>query len=97
MDHAGNMKNNITDPHRRLHQGSQQGAARQASLHPKKAGWKITPAGIASLEDKIVQYALVKILNAVYENDFMVLIRGSDLGSWPARCTGRTGHRAGTH
>lgn len=39
MDYAGNMKNNITDLHRRLHQG----AARQASLHPK-SGWKTTPA-----------------------------------------------------
>ena len=43
MDYAGNMKNNITDLHRRLHQGQLQGAARQASLHPK-SGWKTTPA-----------------------------------------------------
>ncbi len=43
MDYAGNMKNNITDLHRRLHQGKLQGAARQASLHPK-SGWKTTPA-----------------------------------------------------
>ncbi len=43
MDYAGNMKNNITDLHRRLHRGQLQGAARQASLHPK-SGWKTTPA-----------------------------------------------------
>jgi hypothetical protein len=43
MDYAGNMKNNITDLHRRLHQAGRQGAARQASLHPK-SGWKTTPA-----------------------------------------------------
>ncbi|VCW64230.1 hypothetical protein BANRA_03513 [Klebsiella pneumoniae] len=54
--------------------GQLQGAARQASLHPKADG-KTTPARHRSLEDKIVQYALVKILNAVYENDFRVLIR----------------------
>jgi retron-type reverse transcriptase len=94
MDYAGNMKNNITDLHRRLHQGSW-GAARQASLHPKADG-KQRPLGIASLEDKIVQYALVKILNAVYENDFMGFSYGFRPGQ-PARCTGRTGHRAGTH
>ncbi|MHA8215409.1 reverse transcriptase domain-containing protein, partial [Klebsiella pneumoniae] len=39
------------------------------------------PLGIASLEDKIVQYALVKILNAVYENDFM----GFSYGFRPGR------------
>nr|QBQ68581.1 Retron-type RNA-directed DNA polymerase [Klebsiella pneumoniae] len=60
--------------------GQLQGAARQASLHPK-SGWKTTPVGIASLEDKIVQYALVKILNAVYENDFM----GFSYGFRPGR------------
>ena len=41
---------------------------------------------------KIVQYALVKILNTVYENDFM----GFSYGLKPARYTGRT-DRAGTH
>ncbi|VCY02328.1 reverse transcriptase domain-containing protein [Klebsiella pneumoniae] len=60
--------------------GQLQGAARQASLHPK-SGWKQRPLGIASLEDKIVQYALVKILNAVYENDFM----GFSYGFRPGR------------
>ncbi len=45
-------KNNITDLHRRLHQGYR-GAARQASLHPK-SGWKTNRSNIASLEDKIV-------------------------------------------
>jgi retron-type reverse transcriptase len=60
--------------------GQLQGAARQASLHPKADG-KQRPLGIASLEDKIVQYALVKILNAVYENDFM----GFSYGFRPGR------------
>ncbi len=46
-----------------------------------KADGKQRPLGIASLEDKIVQYALVKILNAVYENDFM----GFSYGFRPGR------------
>jgi retron-type reverse transcriptase len=29
------------------------------------------PLGIASLEDKIVQRAVVEVLNAIYENDFL--------------------------
>ncbi len=70
MDYAGNMKNNITDLHRRLHQGSYRAQPGRRHYIPKADG-KQRPLGIASLEDKIVQYALVKILNAVYENDFM--------------------------
>ncbi len=42
MDYAGNMKNNITDLHRRLHQGSYR-AQPGRRLHPK-SGWKTTPA-----------------------------------------------------
>jgi retron-type reverse transcriptase len=37
---------------------------------PKPDGWQ-RPLGIASLEDKIVQRAVVEILNAIYETDFL--------------------------
>ncbi|VDA21729.1 Group II intron-encoded protein LtrA [Klebsiella pneumoniae] len=80
MDYAGNMKNNITDLHRRLHQGSYRAQPGRRHYIPKADG-KQRPLGIASLEDKIVQYALVKILNAVYENDFM----GFSYGFRPGR------------
>ncbi|SBZ35176.1 Retron-type reverse transcriptase [Klebsiella pneumoniae] len=69
-DYAENLKVNIADLHRRLHQGSYRAQAGRRHYIPKADG-KQRPLGIASLEDKIVQYALVKILNAVYENDFM--------------------------
>ena len=39
------------------------------------------PLGIASLEDKIVQRAVVEVLNAVYEVDF----RGFSYGFRPGR------------
>ncbi len=80
MDYAGNMKNNITDLHRRLHQGSYRAQPGRRHYIPKADG-KQRPLGIASLEDKTVQYALVKILNAVYENDFM----GFSYGFRPGR------------
>ncbi len=95
MDYAGNMKNNITDLHRRLHQGSYRAQPGRRHYIPKADG-KQRPLGIASLEDKIVQYALVKILNAVRKRLYGVLIRVQTRAK-PARCTGRTGHRAGTH
>ncbi len=69
-DYAENLKVNIADLHRRLHQGSYRAQPGRRHYIPKADG-KQRPLGIASLEDKIVQYALVKILNAVYENDFM--------------------------
>ncbi|WP_227655365.1 hypothetical protein [Klebsiella pneumoniae] len=79
MDYAGNMKNNITDLHRRLHQGSYRAQPGRRHYIPKADG-KQRPLGIASLEDKIVQYALVKILNAVYETTLWGSHTGSDPG-----------------
>ncbi len=74
MDYAGNMKNNITDLHRRLLGRSPAGVTTSQK--------RMENARSASpLEDKIVQYALVKILNAVYENDFM----GFSYGFRPGR------------
>lgn len=79
-DYAENLKVNIADLHRRLHQGSYRAQPGRRHYIPKADG-KQRPLGIASLEDKIVQYALVKILNAVYENDFM----GFSYGFRPGR------------
>ena len=36
-----------------------------------KADGRQRPLGIASLEDKIVQQAVVTVLNAIYEEDFL--------------------------
>jgi hypothetical protein len=46
-----------------------------------KADGRQRPLGIASLEDKIVQRAVVEVLNAVYEVD----IRGFSYGFRPGR------------
>ncbi|EPM8146591.1 group II intron reverse transcriptase/maturase, partial [Klebsiella pneumoniae] len=59
-DYAENLKVNIADLHRRLHQGSYRAQPGRRHYIPKADG-KQRPLGIASLEDKIVQYALVKI------------------------------------
>ncbi len=47
---------------------------------PKPDG-KQRPLGIAALEDKIVQCAVVEVLNAIYEGDFL----GFSYGFWPGR------------
>ena len=49
-------------------------------LIPKPDG-RMRPLGVASLEDKIVQRALVEVLNAVFEADF----KGFSYGFRPGR------------
>ena len=46
-----------------------------------ESGWTRAAVGIAALEDKIVQRAVVEVLNAVYEEDF----QGFSYGLWPGR------------
>ncbi len=43
---------------------------RGVGIIPKPDG-RQRPLGIAALEDKIVQRALVEVLNAIYEEDFL--------------------------
>ena len=47
---------------------------------PKPDG-RLRPLGVAALEDKIVQRALVEVLNAMYEEDFL----GFSYGFRPGR------------
>ena len=47
---------------------------------PKSDG-RLRPLGIAALEDKIVQRAVVEVLNAVYEADFLGFSYGFRPGS----------------
>ena len=46
-----------------------------------KADGRQRPLGIAALEDKIVQRAVVEVLNAIYEQDFL----GFSYGFRPGR------------
>ena len=46
------------------------GRNRPAEVYPE-AGRRQRPLGIAALEDKIVQRAVVEVLNAIYEEDFL--------------------------
>jgi RNA-directed DNA polymerase len=64
-----NLEVNLQDLHVRVQSGRYRAKPSRRVYIPKADG-RQRPLGIASLEDKIVQRAVVGVLNAVYEVDF---------------------------
>lgn len=60
----------LADLHARVHRGAYRALPSRRKMIPKPDG-RERPLGIASLEDKIVQRAMVEILNEIYEADFL--------------------------
>jgi RNA-directed DNA polymerase len=79
------LEANLRDLHERLQRGAYRARPSRRVYIPKADG-RLRPLGIAALEDKIVQRALVEVLNAVYEVDFL----GFSYGFRP----GRSPHQA---
>src|SRR5580704_8541161 len=79
------MENRLTDLHSRVHRGAYRAKPSRRVFIPKPDG-RQRPIGIAALEDKIVQQAVVTILNEIYEVDFL----GFSYGFRP----GRSPHQA---
>lgn len=80
-----NLEERLRDLHARLRRGAYRARPSRRVYIPKADG-KERPLGVASLEDKLVQRAVVRVLNAVYEVDFL----GFSYGFRP----GRDQHRA---
>jgi len=78
--YAERLEDNLRDLHRRLHQGAYRAKPSRRAYIPKTDG-RQRPLGIASLEDKVVQRAVVEVLNAIYETDFL----GFSYGFRPGR------------
>jgi RNA-directed DNA polymerase len=74
------LEANLQDLHVRVQAGRYRATPSRRVYIPKADG-RLRPLGIASLEDKIVQRAVVEVLNAVYEVDF----RGFSYGFRPGR------------
>jgi retron-type reverse transcriptase len=74
------LEDRIADLHSRVHRGAYQAQPSRRVYIPKADG-RQRPLGIAALEDKIVQQAVVTILNQIYEVDF----KGFSYGFRPGR------------
>jgi RNA-directed DNA polymerase len=74
------MEERLADLHRRVHRGAYRAQPARRVYIPKSDGGQ-RPLGIAALEDKIVQQAVVTLLNQIYEEDFV----GFSYGFRPGR------------
>jgi len=79
------LQDRLADLHSRVHRGAYQAQPSRRVYIPKADG-RQRPIGVAALEDKIVQQAVVTILNQIYEVDF----KGFSYGFRP----GRSPHQA---
>ena len=61
---------NLVDLHDRVHRGAYRAQPSRRRMIPKPDG-RERPLGIASLEDKTVQRALVEVFNEIYEAEFL--------------------------
>jgi len=75
-----NLEGNLVELHTRLHRGAYRALPSRRKFIPKGDGG-VRPLGIAALEDKIVQRAVVEVFNAIYEADFL----GFSYGFRPGR------------
>src|ERR1019366_8221430 len=84
-EYESGLEGRLADLHSRVHRGAYRAQPSRRVYIPKADG-RQRPLGVAALEDKIVQHAVVTILNQIYEEDF----RGFSYGFRP----GRSQHQA---
>jgi RNA-directed DNA polymerase len=63
------LPDKLADLHGRVQRGAYRALPSRRQYIPKPDG-RLRPLGVAALEDKIVQRAVVAVLNAIYETDF---------------------------
>jgi group II intron reverse transcriptase/maturase len=80
QDYELGLEDRLQDLHTRVHRGTYRALPVRRRFIPKPDG-RQRPLGIAALEDKVVQRAVVTVLNAIYEEDFL----GFSYGFRPGR------------
>jgi RNA-directed DNA polymerase len=81
QDYEAGLEDKLRDLHARVQRGAYRALPVRRRFIPKPGTDKQRPLGIAALEDKIVQRAVVVVLNAIYEEDFL----GFSYGFRPGR------------
>jgi RNA-directed DNA polymerase len=74
------LEDRLLDLHTRVHTGRYR-AQPSKRIYQEKPDGRLRPIGIAVVEDKVVQHAVVKVLSAIYEEDFL----GFSYGFRPGR------------
>ncbi len=69
-EYAKRLEENLLDLHARVHTGAYRALPSRRKYIPKADG-RQRPFGIAAIEDKIVQAAVVAILTPIYESEFL--------------------------
>src|SRR5437588_2176030 len=80
QEYETGLEDRLVDLHSRVHRGAYRAQPSRRVYIPKADG-RQRPLGIAALEDKIVQQAVVTVLNQIYEEDFL----GFSYGFRPGR------------
>jgi RNA-directed DNA polymerase len=81
-DYGLDLEENLRDLHARVHGCAYRAKPSRRVFIPKPDG-RLRPLGVAALEDKILQRALVEVLNAIYEQDFLGFSYGFRQGRSP--------------
>lgn len=80
QEYGDGLEERLADLHGRIHRGGYRAKPSRRVWIPKTDG-RQRPLGIAALEDKIVQSAVVQVLNQIWEEDFL----GFSYGFRPGR------------
>src|SRR6516225_11075090 len=70
QEYETGVEDRLVDLHGRVHRGAYR-ARPSRRVYIEKEDGRQRPLGVAALEDKIVQQAVVIILNQIYEEDFL--------------------------
>lgn len=70
QEYGDGLEERLADLHGRIHRRAYRARPSRRVWIPKADG-RQRPLGIAALEDKIVQHALVEVLNRIWEEDFL--------------------------
>jgi RNA-directed DNA polymerase len=81
-EYGQDLERRLVDLHGRVHRGAYRAQPCRRRYIPKPDG-RERPLGIAALEDKIVQRAVVEVLNAIYEEAFLGFSYGFRPGRGP--------------